>query len=66
MDAGTLEMQLRELWKTGYREIKWAMIDLYKVHGGKYAVVAEHYMRTSAPEGMMVAEFESVLAEPAA
>lgn len=59
-DAGELERELRDVWGTGYREIKDAMIALYK-HQPEYSRVAEHYMRTHMPEGMMVSEFKNVL-----
>lgn len=58
--TGMLESSLRDVWNTGYQEIKSAMIDLYKNHL-EYSALAEYYMRNQAPRGMMVSEFKKVL-----
>lgn len=60
-DAGSLEKELKDIWGTGYQEIKSAIVDLYKNHGGDYGRVAEYYMRHQAPAGMMNRSFKSAL-----
>ncbi len=58
---GILEQELKQVWGTGFKEIKSAMVDLYKNNGGKHGRVAEYYMRNQAPENMMVSQFKNAL-----
>ena len=60
-DPSSFEHELKDIWGTGYREIKSAVVDLYRNHGGDYGRVAEYYMRHQAPEGTMNRSFKSAL-----
>ena len=58
---GPLERELRELWKVGYQELKWIMIDMLEKHP-EYAHLAAHYMEYSNGPGVVM-EFQGSLAE---
>jgi hypothetical protein len=60
IDSAALERELRDLWDTGYQEIKDIMLQLLKLH--PYRLIAAYYMEESNGTGI-VSEFQRPLAD---
>jgi hypothetical protein len=58
-DAQSLERELRDTWRLGYRELKGIMRDMLKHE--RYREVAAYYMEHSSARGV-VSEFQQPLA----
>jgi hypothetical protein len=59
-DARSFELELRHLWQTGYREMKWVAVQLLK--NERYREVAVYYMEHSNPATAVATEFKRPLA----
>jgi hypothetical protein len=60
IDSRALERELRDLWDTGYQEIKDIMLQLLKLYS--YRLIAAYYMEETNGTGI-VSEFQQPLAD---